>query len=460
MDTMGAGKGESGAGTAHRYTEINIGEIDKSPYQTRTRLDVEELAGSIREIGMMNPVTVRPRDGGGYELIAGHRRTAAAASIGWETVPAIVVDCGDRAAAEMCVTENMQREDLSLLEEAACVKALLDTDHTTQDVADRLGKSRQWVARRANLLNLCKEAWECVADAGHPLSVAPVEGLELLAALPDDVQERLIEDRLSDGCPTVAEMRDCIAGVMRELDGAAFDTGECAGCPRRTGNQPELFDTGGAGGLGQCLDDECWERRRGEAVRRTVTAILDADPNARVLTTSRDIAQCDSRATMYYCMPGTCHEGTKGAVKSHLIGEDGKAKEIWLKSANHTHAAATADEKPRQPDAEQKRMAAYCRDVEKKLSEEGFNPFADFAPGHILRVLLVTGTRFPNCYADAEAWLKVMDASPGDVPARLWETVRPVLLKRVKYMTIISCAPQHEEAKVINQFVLGDIIKG
>jgi ParB family chromosome partitioning protein len=137
--------------------EIAVAAIRPNPYQPRDMFDEEtlgSLADSIREVGMLQPVLVRPA-GDGYELIAGERRWRAARRVGLQTVPALVRETDDNTALEHALVENLQREELNPLEEAAAYQQLIeDFGLTHEQVAARVGRSRASVSNMLRLLQL------------------------------------------------------------------------------------------------------------------------------------------------------------------------------------------------------------------------------------------------------------------------------------------------------------------
>jgi len=136
---------------------VSIERIVPSPWQPRARFEdtkLEEMAESIREHGIVEPLVVRPREDG-FELVAGERRLRAARLAGLENVPVVVRDMDDREAVEITLIENLQREDLTALEEAAAFVRLMEEFGATQeDVAKRVGRSRPAVANTIRLLSL------------------------------------------------------------------------------------------------------------------------------------------------------------------------------------------------------------------------------------------------------------------------------------------------------------------
>ena len=148
---------ERGAATAPGLQELPIAAIRPNPYQPRDRFDEEgigALADSIREVGLLQPVLVRPA-GDGYELVAGERRWRAAHRAGLQMIPAIVRQTEDRRALQAALVENLQRDDLNPLEEAAAYQQLIeDFSKTHEQVATTIGKSRAAVSNTLRLLQL------------------------------------------------------------------------------------------------------------------------------------------------------------------------------------------------------------------------------------------------------------------------------------------------------------------
>jgi len=148
-------------------SEIDIDRIKTNPVQPRLKLDesrLEELAASIRENGILQPVLVRPtRDG--YQLVAGERRLAAAQRAGLLRIPAVVREVPDDRLLELALVENIQREQLNPIEEAQACHNLMDTLRMTQEeLAARLGKERSTVANALRLLKLPAAVKSLVAD--------------------------------------------------------------------------------------------------------------------------------------------------------------------------------------------------------------------------------------------------------------------------------------------------------
>lgn len=189
---------------------LKISLVDPKSDQPRKYFDKEalkELSSSIRENGLLQPILVREYgDGGRYQIIAGERRFRACKLAGLTEIPAIVLDRDDRAAAQIALIENIQREDLNPLEEALAYKSLKEEyDMTQEELSERVGKSRSAIANSIRLLDLPEEVLTMVAarelSAGHArtlLGVKDREDMILLAqiAAEQDLSVRQLEEQV------------------------------------------------------------------------------------------------------------------------------------------------------------------------------------------------------------------------------------------------------------------------
>jgi ParB family chromosome partitioning protein len=183
---------------------IAVEEIHPSPGQPRTRFDdarLDELAASIKAQGIIQPLIVRTRaqeNGGGYELIAGERRWRAAQRAGLHEVPAVVRDVAPTQAFEMALVENLQREDLNPLEEAAGYQRLIEEfGYTQEQLSERVGKDRSTVANALRLLRLPESVRGLLGEGrlsmGHARALL---GLEAAAAM-ETLARKIVASELS-----------------------------------------------------------------------------------------------------------------------------------------------------------------------------------------------------------------------------------------------------------------------
>ena len=188
---------------------LKISLVDPKSDQPRKYFDkeaLEELSDSIRENGLLQPILVREYAEGRYQIIAGERRFRACKLAGLTEIPAIVLDRDDKAAAQIALIENIQREDLNPLEEALAYKSLKEEyDMTQEELSEKVGKSRSAIANSMRLLDLPEEILTMVAakelSAGHArtlLGVKDKEDMILLAqfAAEQDLSVRQLEEQV------------------------------------------------------------------------------------------------------------------------------------------------------------------------------------------------------------------------------------------------------------------------
>jgi ParB family transcriptional regulator, chromosome partitioning protein len=190
LDALLGGKTEAAANAESELRELKIGDLTPGKYQPRTRMDrgaLEELAQSIKQRGIVQPILTRAIAGGKFEIIAGERRWRAAQIAGLATVPVLVREIADDAALGIGLIENIQREDLNAMEEAAGISRLIEEFKLThEEAAQAVGRSRVAVTNLLRLLELAKPVQDMVMesklDMGHAralLSLAKSKQVEL-----------------------------------------------------------------------------------------------------------------------------------------------------------------------------------------------------------------------------------------------------------------------------------------
>lgn len=193
--------GDVQTGGSSAISEIEVTRIVPNPDQPRRTFDEEtlaELAASIAELGVVQPLTLRLADDGDYQIIAGERRWRAARISGLRTVPAYVRTVSDSEMTEMALIENIQREDLNAIEVALGFKKLIDTYHLTQErLSERLGKKRATIANHLRLLRLPAEIQlglrDRKLDMGHARAILAIDDPKIQLR----VYKRILKEGLS-----------------------------------------------------------------------------------------------------------------------------------------------------------------------------------------------------------------------------------------------------------------------
>lgn len=197
--------------------EISLDEIRPNPYQPRKQFDetaLKELSESIKQSGVFQPVILRQSTIKGYELIAGERRVRASRMAGKTTIPAIVRQLEEEQMIEIAVVENLQREDLSPLEEAEAYQILMDKlDLTQAEVAERIGKSRPYIANYLRLLQLPEEIKMMVNQEKLSMGQA-----RTILGLKDKKQQKQLAEQVVKGQLTVRQLEEMVQQMNQESE--------------------------------------------------------------------------------------------------------------------------------------------------------------------------------------------------------------------------------------------------
>jgi len=253
---------------------VPVEQIHRNPSQPRREFDTESVSGlaaSIRAQGLIQPVVVRPRVHGGYELIAGERRWRAALEAGLSTVPAVIREADDRDTLLLGLVENVAREDLSPIEEARAFAVLIDEfGLTLSEVAERVGKSKPTISNRVRLLELPSDVLELVGrgdlSEGHARA---------LLSIPDhDVRRRLARRIVRDGLSVRSAERAAKAAgaATRERRTSAVDPALAQRVREAFRALTGLDAKVGAAGLQVALDGDVQLEELAEALERLLAA--------------------------------------------------------------------------------------------------------------------------------------------------------------------------------------------
>ena len=313
-DTATAALPTPGAGPQMMMVDVAL--IEESTTNPRKHFDqakLRELADSIKATGVHQPILLRPLPGHrvpdtwgfrrqgaplpAYELVAGARRLRACRLAKVAEVPAMIRELTDEQALEIQVIENLQREDVTALEEAEGYEALMQHGHASADqVAAKIGKSRAYVYARLKLLDLCQQAREALREGKIDFS----RGL-LIARIPDEGLQikALACCTRTDWQGDAPGYRECATHVQSEymlrLDKARFSitdaslvpaAGSCAECPKRTGANPDLFKDVDSADV--CTDPQCY---RGKEDAHTALMVAEAQAKGQTVIAGPEAAE-------------------------------------------------------------------------------------------------------------------------------------------------------------------------
>jgi ParB family chromosome partitioning protein len=232
-DPLPAASGRAGAADGPPTT-LPVTEVVPGRYQPRTRMDesaLQDLAASIRQHGVMQPIVVRPNGDGRHEIIAGERRYRAAQLAGLADVPVLVREATDQQALALALIENIQREDLNPLEEAQAIRRLLDEfGFTHEQAAEAIGRSRSATSNLLRLLNLAPPVQTMLLagdlEMGHARALLALERAEQILLANELVEQRLsvretekrVTARLAAPSPAAARAGGQRSGTRTAID--------------------------------------------------------------------------------------------------------------------------------------------------------------------------------------------------------------------------------------------------
>lgn len=273
-----------------RTTRLEIAALRHHPDNARapreyTKRAVSELAASIEEYGLLQPLLVTP-DGGGYTILAGHRRHAALKALGHAEAPCVVVDADEAKGLAILLADNGLHQAVDALKEADTIGRLIENlagqDHPHDRAAAMVGKSPSWVRDRLRLRALSAAWRKACADLDGPIHEWPVAHLEIVAALPEAVQDQVLADNESafaESVPLAVELRRLLAEYTRDLSQVPWDLADatvvegapaCNDCPRRDVCEGFLFKAVTDTKKPRCLDAICFEAKRAATIKAKI----------------------------------------------------------------------------------------------------------------------------------------------------------------------------------------------
>lgn len=319
--------------TNDEFRQINIEKIsfsETNPRKEFNKNSLNELAESIKQNGVIQPIVVRKGEGNTFELVSGERRVRACKIAGKKTVPALVRKLTDEQVLEIQYIENLQRRDVHPLDEANFIEGMLETGKYTLDtIADKIGKSRAYVVQRHSLTKLQTEVRKKYAageiELGHALLFSKFT--------PESQNKLLTYIQNSYRMPTVADLKTYVnQHFMTNINDAPFskkdaqllpEAGSCEACQKRTGNAEDLFAE--FSGKNLCTDGTCYKEKLRLHVEQQIER---AEANATPLIKIWDRPNTnDKKEIIGYTDYKVVDKPTKNSVKAiRVSGNDtGKA---------------------------------------------------------------------------------------------------------------------------------------
>lgn len=261
---------------------VALANVQPSNYNPRKNFDeasLAELSESIRQQGVLQPIGVRPIEDNRFEIVFGERRYRAALMAGLEEIPAIVMEISDETAEEMAVTENLQRKDVTPIEEANAYQKLIDSGrHDVQSLAVQFGKNKNYIRTRLKFVSLIPKIAQLLEQDEITISVATE-----ICRYGEDIQHEVYNKHLKEGIQYNSwrgmKASDVARNIERQyttdLDRYAFDKTLCLSCPHNTNNMMLFCE----GGCGNCANRTCLAEMNASYLTEKAVRLMEERPD-------------------------------------------------------------------------------------------------------------------------------------------------------------------------------------
>lgn len=323
--------------------------IEPSKGDAVRRIDIDKLAESIKAVGLINPITVVKDEiiANRYRILAGRRRYWACLAAGIKNITCSIVDIDKPSAGHAIeVTENLHRVQLTPMQEAEAIQKLRGLKRSDESIAADLGMTRQFVARRAKLLDLSKKWKNSLLGKGEKGTDSvrnwSVACLEMVARYAESRQNDILEHFCWDGIvPDVQELKQFLSHDEQGLLAAPWKledeslhpkAGSCTNCPKRSGAQPLLFDdevkTGKTKVGDKCLDSICWEEKLAKHSEIALTAARKKYPDAIMVSSDYRCEKHKSALGKYSYT--AVKKKAKGAKLAIFVDGNQAGRTLWI----------------------------------------------------------------------------------------------------------------------------------
>lgn len=469
------------------YEEFDNRKISASPFQNRhfpqgweQEKETQEFIANIMALGVVQPLVARPhpKKAGWLELVAGERRLRASQLAGRDSVPVIVRALSDSEAADIVISENLQRKDLSPLETARGIKTLVEVCGNDIDaIAEHCGKSRRWVYLALGVNNLA-ECWRKEAAPGGDLENWTLGHWAMISRFSEEEQREFYENQpynLRESMP-VCDLDKCLTDHFRlirqalwrpEDDTLVPEVGACTECAQRTDRQRGLFDEDGASeeeiqSNARCMSRACWDRKT-EAHREVLVASCRQKyPNlvycATEYTHSRALESAKAYTPFYQSHDfDNAKKTDKGALPALVLFGKGVGKIRWIVPCGGRGSGATtrktdpATGKPAEPSMEERleklenRRRAWI--VDRMLALITHSGEGEIVPPHevVMRYACAFTTRHFSQHEERFGWEDLKDPSAEnfgkvDLNRYLWRSLHDDMLSALKFRRHLAYA--------------------
>lgn len=391
------------------YQVIPLKNIKPDPNQPRkffSEQDQQELTDSIREKGLIQPITVRPYGKGKYMLVCGERRYRSSLAVmtlhkDRNTIPALVRDLSDQEALDLQIIENLQRKDVHPMEEAVAFLRLKDTGSSDEEIAARVGKSASYVAKRIKLNDLTQDCQD-VYFAGKMTHTVALQ----MARLEPEVQEEILESEFRSGWKNKLMDQDVIDDIDHQIrneytnlsktifkltDAKLYpEAGACTKCPHNSANQPLLFDD--LKGK-NCTRISCFDIKTKRA-RIAKFEEIAADPNVICVVTDSYLNSDEQKQLAAAEEAGIKILDKKLYERTSNHPGEMESFEKWFEWNDHYYEAENSDDEDADPVYPESEMKKARKDYEVACTEhaEEVKKYEDdVASGKFIEAYVVAG---------------------------------------------------------------------
>lgn len=453
---------------------VSLKHITPSPFNQRefgksSKEGLDDLAANIKQNGVINPITVRPRfelsgstDPDGFELVAGERRWRAAKIAGLKQIPAVVRDLTDAQAADIIVSENLYREDLHPMEEARQVDILLKShDNDAKIVSDVIGKPLSWIVRRANLVNLTPKWIKAIKDEGSKVHDYTASHLELVARLPANQQDDLLnlepwtlsEMTVKDLDAEINSGLQVLSKAPFKLDDAALysKAGACVDCPKRSDCRPGLFDEDPdePAKTARCLDEPCWQEKSDRVIKAKIKELTKADGVKPLILRDRQESKIDG--AVWGSGFQAAKKADKGSKKALWVNGPKAGKVAYVKAWSSSSSTTASGSKAKTKDTlatkrarlASRRGAHVSELVLADLEKVEFKK-VDISLVDCAALLCLLSSPYASV-ASSQVWKKFDATADKDVPAMLWGFLQEQLADLLSDNTMVGSASDRKD---------------
>lgn len=464
------------------------------------------LAESIKAVGLLQPVILRPRDDGKYDICAGWRRVAACRALKMNEIPALVLDLsllGDDVRAAIGIIENSQREQVNPVAEALAVGSLISEGSDVKAIAQTLGRSERWVARRARLTTIPKKVLNKLNEYQKENGFLKMEVLEELALLDNDTLEEKFDEELALLDLSIEYIRRDVernlirmSSMVFTLDEVVPDCPVCVDCVKRTSCQPTLFDQIGEEHehmveIDRCMDKGCWLRKTIKWWENTVTTYKEKYPNLMLMSKSyyRYKSDSDEYGTILgpllrkIVCPYDVHPAKKGeagqvpALSFALVLDDfpnrkiGSVRMVVPNDARRTEKRAKGEKATPEELAVSRLNRERAKKCRALIAHLQTCETPKVNTSQIATLMAVFGTISNRTYIDGGCSIgaenpwdgyqhlisHINEKDYGPFMDLAWHQVSPVLRKRLQYDTVGKVEKHYNEALLVSAVIGVDL---